>query len=154
MLIHANHRWPKVVTANLWPYALQMANDVLCGMPNMQHPQHLTLQQVFSNTKFNPNPKHWKPFACPVYVLDNTLQSGTRIFHKWKQRSRVGIYLGQSPQHTRSVALFLDWKTVLVSPQFHIKTGFVVFKEAKKPQTVETAVPIIRQQNDRWKAPT
>ncbi len=121
MLIHANHRWPKAVTANLWPYAIRMANDVLCETPNMQHPQRLTPQQVFSNTNVNPNPKHWKPFACPVYVLDNSLQSGKGIYHKWKQRSRVGIYLGRSPQHARSVALVLDRKTGLVSPQFHIK---------------------------------
>jgi hypothetical protein len=49
------------------------------------------------------------------------LQSGTGIFHKWKQQSRVGIYIGRSPQHARSVALILDWRTGLVSPQFHIK---------------------------------
>jgi hypothetical protein len=33
MLIHADHWWPKVVTANLWPYALRMANDVLSETP-------------------------------------------------------------------------------------------------------------------------
>jgi hypothetical protein len=98
-----------------------MANDVLSESPNMQHPLRLTPQQVFLGTNVNPNPKHWKPFACPVYVLDNKLQLGSGIFHKWKQRSRVGIYLGQSPQHAQSVALVLDHKTGLVSPQFHIK---------------------------------
>lgn len=146
-----------------------MANDILCKTPNMQHPQRLTPQQVFSKTRVNPNPKHWKPFACPVYVLDNTLQSGAGIFHKWKQRSRVGIYLGRSPEHTRSVALVLNWRTGLASPQFHInfdpsfhtvktdkldsqwqlKTGFVGLKEPKRkePQPVETQRPIIRQRN-------
>jgi hypothetical protein len=98
-----------------------MANDVLCETPNMQHSQKMTPQQVFSKTNVLPNPKHWKPFGCPTYVLDNTLQSGTGIFHKWKQQSRVGIYIGRWPQHARSVALVLDWRTGLVSPQFHIK---------------------------------
>ncbi len=39
MLIHANICWPKALTVNLWPYALCMANNVLCESPNMQHPQ-------------------------------------------------------------------------------------------------------------------
>jgi hypothetical protein len=33
----------------------------------------------------------------------------------------VGVYLGRSPSHFRSVALILDIETGLVSPQFHIK---------------------------------
>jgi hypothetical protein len=33
----------------------------------------------------------------------------------------VGVYLGRSPSHFRSVALILDINTGLVSPQFHIK---------------------------------
>jgi hypothetical protein len=54
------------------------------------------------------NLKHWKPFGCPVYVLHNRLQGSGGIFHKWKHRSKVGIYLGRSPQHARSVALVLS----------------------------------------------
>jgi hypothetical protein len=42
------------------------------------------------------------------------------IFHKWKQRSRVGIYVGQLPQHARNVALVLDRQTGYVNPQFHV----------------------------------
>jgi hypothetical protein len=87
----------------------------------MQHPQKLSPQQVLSNTDVQPNPKHWKPFGCPTYVLDPPLQSNTGIFHKWKQHLRVGIYIGRSPQHARSVALVLDRQTGLVSPQFHVK---------------------------------
>jgi hypothetical protein len=173
MLIHANHRWPKAVTANLWPYALRMANDVLSETPNMKHPQKLTPQQVFSNTEVQPNPKHWKPFGCPTYVLDPSLQSNTGIFHKWKQRSRVGIYIGRSPQHARSVALVLDRRTGLVSPQFHIKfdpsfqtvkgdeydslwqlkTGFVGLKKppTKVPPTVE---PSTARHKVNWTNPS
>ena len=66
------------------------------------------------------NEKHWKPFGCPVFVLDEQLQSG-RPYQKWKQRARVGIYLGQSPIHNRNVALVLHRNTGHVSPQFHVK---------------------------------
>jgi transposase InsO family protein len=113
MLIHANQRWPKCVTANLWPYAMRMANDVLNETPNMLDKQRRTSQQIFANTKVQPNPKHWKPFGCPVYVLDSRLQGAGGIFHKWKQRSKVGIYLGRSPQHARSVALVLSSESTI-----------------------------------------
>jgi hypothetical protein len=120
MLIHANKRWPKVATANLWPYAVRMANDVLNETPSLRIATRQSPLQVFADTKVNPNAKHWKPFGCPVYVLDSNLQQG-KIHHKWKQRSRVGIYIGRSPQHARNVALVLNIETGLVSPQFHVK---------------------------------
>jgi hypothetical protein len=118
-LIHASKRWPNCVTANLWPYALRMANSVLNETPSMQDKTRRTAQQIFSGTNVMPNPKHWKPFGCPVYTLDSSLQTGN-IFHKWKQRSRVGIYVGQSPIHAQNVALVLDRQTGYVSPQFHV----------------------------------
>jgi hypothetical protein len=36
-------------------------------------------------------------------------------------RARVGVNLGISPTHARSVALVLSLKTGLASPQFHVK---------------------------------
>ena len=68
----------------------------------------------------NINKKHWKPFGCPVYILDESLQTG-KPFNKWKQRARVGIYLGQSPIHNRNVALVLNRNTGHLSPQFHVQ---------------------------------
>ena len=48
MLVHANKRWPKAITANLWPYAIRMANDVSNETPLMQDPAKRTAQQLFS----------------------------------------------------------------------------------------------------------
>ena len=98
------------------------------------------------------NKKHFKTFGCPVYVLENQLQLG-KPFGKWKERARIGIYLGQSPHHNRNIALVLNRDNGLVSPQFHticdnnfttvnddtskaswmIKAGFVAHKS--KPRT-------------------
>jgi hypothetical protein len=97
MLIHANKRWSKAVLANLWPYAIRMANYVLNKTPNMQDKMKRTAQQIFSQTNVQVNPKHWKPFGCPIYVLDSKIQGGLGIFHKWKQRANVGVYLGRPP---------------------------------------------------------
>ena len=119
MLIHANKCWPNAITTNLWPYAMRMANDAMNDTPNMQDNKRRSSIQMFSNSMVHHNTKHQKTFGCPTYVLDGKLQSGS-IFHKWKSRSKVGIYLGKSPQHSRNVALVLDRITGLVSPQFHV----------------------------------
>ena len=60
-------------------------------------------------------------FGCPVYVLDSRLQdSGGPGPPKWDPRSRLGICLGHLPLHAGSVALVLNPKTGLVSPQYHV----------------------------------
>ena len=121
MLLHAKRRWPQEISANLWPYALRMANESINATPNMSDKLRRSPDQIFLGTEVTTNPKHWKPFGCPVYVLDPSLRGSTRIHHKWKDRSRVGIYLGRSPHHNRNVALVLNPETGLVSPQYHVK---------------------------------
>ena len=120
MLIHAAHRWPNCITANLWPYAIRMANEAVNNCPSLQDETRRSPLQIFTKSKVAMNPKHFQTFGCPVYVLDNDLQQNAP-FHKWKERSRVGIYLGTSPRHGRNVAMVLNRQTGLVSPQFHVK---------------------------------
>jgi hypothetical protein len=161
MLVHGNKRWPKAATNESWPCALRMANDVLIETPLMQNKEKLSPHQIFANTRTQPNPKHWKPFGCPVHVFDSSIQGGRGMIHKWKQRSKVGTHLGQSPQHARSVALVLDRQTALVSPQFHVtfdpsfrtckqdefdskwqlKAGFVAQREPERKNTAKVQVP-------------
>lgn len=119
-LFHASHRWKGTITPNLWPYAMKMANDAMNATPSMQSAERMTPLQLFTNTIVNANQKHWKPFGCPVYVLNANLQAG-KPHHKWEERASVGVYLGRSPQHSRSVALILNPRTGLVNPQFHVK---------------------------------
>ena len=69
MLIHANKRWPQAITANLWLYALRMANDVLNSSPRLKSKQDFgtrTPGEIFSGSQVSCNPKHWHPFGCPV----------------------------------------------------------------------------------------
>jgi hypothetical protein len=161
-LIHAHKRWPMAVTTNLWPYAMRMAANSLNETPNLRDEDKRTPHQILSGGhKVADNPKHFHPFGCPAYVLDNDLQSGKRIRNKWKSRSRIGLYLGRSPIHARSVALVLNLETGYVSPQFHVKmdpafhtvkgtseremtseewlyrTGFRKSKEKDKPRLLE-----------------
>lgn len=158
MMIHAASRWPQAITANLWPYALRMANEVVNDTSRVADRQGRSSSQIFSNTKVNINSKHYAPFGCPVFVLNSALQKEGGIYHKWDARTRVGIYLGHSPLHSRHVALVLDRYTGLVSPQFHVKldpqfdtvdqvkfdsawqlkAGFVPQREIS-PKTIETS---------------
>ena len=118
-MIHAAHRWPDAITANLWPYAIRAANDTVNNTPCAPLDYQLTPVQAFSGSTVDVNPIHWQPFGCPVYVLTEALQKNT-FQNKWKERSRMGVYLGRSPSHARSVALVLNIETGRVSPQFHL----------------------------------
>jgi hypothetical protein len=56
-----------------------------------------------------------------VYVLDSEKQQGKGYSkRKWTERSHVGLYLGPSPPHARSVHLVLNLETSFVSPQYHV----------------------------------
>jgi len=120
-LLHAKRKWPQEISSHLWPYALRMANDSINATPSRKDPQERSPDQLFSGTEVETNPKHWIHFGSPVYVLEASLRGSTRVHHKWKERSKVGIYLGRSPQHMRSIALVLNPETGLVSPQFHVR---------------------------------
>ena len=65
-------------------------------------------------------PTDFHTWGCPVYILDAANQTGGIGTPKWEPRSHSGIYLGHSPCHAGSVALVLNLKTGLVSPQFHL----------------------------------
>ena len=121
MLIHATKRWPGVVTIHLWPYGLRMANHAYNSTPLHSHMNKQSPNKIFDHSVVDINPKHWKPFGCPTYVLKSELQGTSGIHPKWDARSRAGIYLGQSPIHNRNVALVINIHTGYVSPQFHIK---------------------------------
>ena len=103
------------------PYALRLANQAYNNTPLLGRAEGKTPTQLFMSTKLDNNPKHWHNFGCPEYVLTPQLRSGARIHHKWKQLSELGIYLGTSPVRYRNVALILNPKTGLVSPQFHVR---------------------------------
>jgi len=96
-----------------------MATTMINETPCMKDGSKRSPEQIFSQSNVQPNQKYWRTFGCPVYVLQAEFQTGGP-FHKWKQISKVGIYLGRSPQHARSIALVLDRTTGLVSPQFHV----------------------------------
>ena len=69
-----------------------------------------------------------------MYVLDNAVQSGQGA-PELKTRSRLGVYLGPSPNHARSVAQVLNPRTSHVSPQFHIRFDGFFFGAVQSKST-------------------
>ena len=118
-LIHASSKWLGEDLTMLWPYAMRAACESLNHSPNMQDKQKRTPMQLFSNSNVQTHPKHMIPIGAPTFVLQKALQSNLP-FSKWRHRAKVGIYLGKSPIHAKSVSLVLDMATGLVSPQFHV----------------------------------
>jgi hypothetical protein len=135
-LLHAMKKWPTAITVNLWPYALRYMNDVNNYVPRKQETKSPI--EMFSSTDTKIKLHQFHHFGCPVYVLDHNLQSGKRSGMKWKERVRLGINLGFSPQHAKSVHLVLSLTTGCVSPQFHctFDTTFETLKGYDVPESL------------------
>ena len=119
MLLHGMYRWPEVIKPTLWPYAVKVAsenrNRFYCNKNGGTALEKLSLTQ----STFKDELKFSHTFGCPCYTLNSRLADGNKI-SKWGSRVCVGCYLGQSTQHTGSVALVLNPQTGHVSPQFHV----------------------------------
>ena len=115
-LLHAAHRWPKAIAANLWLQAIKHVVNVHNSLP--QPGKTESPLSKLAGTSKQPNLKNFHPFGCPAYVLQAPLQT-RRPSPKWGDRSRIGIFLCHSPHHASSVLLVVSTQTSLVSPQFH-----------------------------------
>jgi len=86
MLIHANHRWPKCISTNLWPYARRMANDAMNNAPSLQNkarktpttglisPQfHIAFDQSFSTTKQDYFDSLWQTKAVKEKIITKAI---------------------------------------------------------------------------------
>ena len=52
--------------------------------------------------------------------MNNALQ-GQHYLPKWQKQAQLGVYLGPSPNHSRTVHLILNLRTGHVLPQYHVK---------------------------------
>jgi len=132
MLIHAMLCWPD--TEDLWPFAVQLAVNLHNMTPTSTG---LSPLEIFTGAKQPFDSSSCHTFGCPIYVLEPTLRQNHKI-PRWKPRSRVGIYLGFSPNHASSIPLVLSTTTGLVSPQYHVVfddnfTTTTSFKENQVP---------------------
>ena len=137
-MLYAMNKWKKMILICLWPYAMRHANDMANATPRKCQ-DHSPLE-MFTGMPVRPKLRHFHAFGCPTYVLDNALQSGQGV-PKWKQRAQLGIYLGPSPSHARTVALILTPRTGHVSPQFHVKFDDFFETIGNSPTDMDTPEP-------------
>ena len=135
-MLYTMNKWKRMILISLWPYTMCHANDVANATPRKGEDQ--SPLELFSGVKITPKLCHFHAFGCPTYVLDNALQSGQGS-PKWKQCSNLGVYLGPSLSHARSVALVLNPRTGHVSPQFHVK--FDDFVETVQDKSTDMDAP-------------
>jgi hypothetical protein len=119
-LLHFVLHWPQMAKNrdNLWPFAVDYAVYMHNHLPTLD--MRVSPVERLTNTLFG-NYNHLTRahvFGCPVYVLDPRLQDAKKI-PKWSMRSRRGIYLGVSKQHSSTVHLVLNPETGAISPQYH-----------------------------------
>lgn len=138
-MLHAQSRWPSMITTHLWPYAIRDAEEAHRLTPNLRFGK--TPLEIFSGVYHPPDLTNTHTFGCPVYVLDDKIQRTGRAT-KWQERARVGVYLGHSPQHASSIGLILNATTGHVSAQFHCTYD-------DRFQTVRAGVEKVR---NRWAA--
>jgi hypothetical protein len=87
--------------------------------------------------------KHHHAFSCSVFALENDLTAGSPIPH-WSPRARLGVDLGSSPSHARTVYLVLNLHTGCVSLQYHCR--FDNFFETVRNGGPDVSVPLAWQQ--------
>jgi hypothetical protein len=103
----------------LWPFAAKCIEDRLNNLT--VNDLGITPEMSFSGSQASHvQLKNYHPFGCPCYVLDSRVQTNPKGLPKWEPRARLAIYVGHSPAHAGSVALVLNPKTGLISPQYHV----------------------------------
>jgi hypothetical protein len=118
MMLHAAIRWPDVSDAQLWPLAVQYSVHIYNRMPGLRNGlSPLDLLSRMKQTLDSLNDMH--VFGCPVYVLDPAFADGKKI-PKWTPRSRRGVFVGVSAQHSSESPLVLNLVTGGISPQYHV----------------------------------
>ena len=96
-MLYAMNKWKRMILICLWSYVMHHANDVANATPRKGEDQ--SPLERFSGVKITTKLRHFHAFVCPTYVLDNALQSGQGS-PKWKQCSRLGVYLRPLPSHS------------------------------------------------------
>ncbi len=119
MMMHQLLHWPSRFNTNLWPFAMDHAVYIWNHLPRSRN--GLSPLELFTSLK-EPNYDpilRARVWGCPVYVLNPKLQDGKKL-PKWTKRSRLGMYLGNSPKHSSSIGLIGNLDTGAVSPKYHV----------------------------------
>lgn len=90
-MTHASQLWAKAMSANLWPYALRIANNEWNHAPNPR--KRKDIEAPFSRSTV---PMSRGMLSKAYRELQQKVP-----FYKWRGKARMGVYWGQSPVYTR-----------------------------------------------------
>ena len=149
MLIHASMRNPDVITADLWPFALQHSAYIWNTVPksNNYSPNEI-LTSVLDENNYA-YLKHLHVWGCPTYILNYKLAVGQKL-PKWEPRSRRGVYLGTSTEHSSNVPLVLTLKTGSITPQYHVVFDDFFTTAVSEGDIPETWDKLFRYSSQSW----
>jgi hypothetical protein len=84
ILLHAMHKWPTMITEDMWPYAVHHAINF--HNASLRKDSTMTPYRLFTGQDPPHQLEDFRVFGCPAYVLHKPLQDGSKI-NKWKSRS-------------------------------------------------------------------
>ena len=93
-LLFALHEWLCMLSIHPWPYVMRTANEIMISTPTKDCDK--SLQELFSGVSVLLIIKHFHTFACPTYILDNTLTRAT-LSTKMAKTSLIGYLFGAIP---------------------------------------------------------
>ena len=121
-MLHQLLHWPEAFDLALWPFALEHAVFLWNNMPHGRN--HLSPVELFTGIKSHSYEaiSRARVWGSVCYVLDPRLQDGFKL-PKFKPRSRRGMYLGVSPQHSTTVGRILNLQTGLHLSPISLRCG-------------------------------
>ena len=102
ILLHAMHKWPTMITEDMWPYAI--CHAINFHNSSIHKDSDATPHTLFTGEDPPTKLDDFRVFGCPTYILDKHLQDGTKI-NKWKSCSWQGIYISTSSYHASHIPL-------------------------------------------------
>lgn len=116
-MLHAKLRWPKAISSDLWPQAVDyvVQNYNIGPRENNTSPADMLFRTTTDRKAF----VDMHVWGSPVYILNPKMQDGHTI-PKFDPRSRRGVFLGLSKRHASSVPVVLNLETNRISAQFHV----------------------------------
>ncbi len=105
-MLHLATHWPQYADSKFWPQATDYTVWVFNRLPSLD-------SGIASNERWSGVRSHGTDmarthvFGCPVYILDASLQDGSKI-PKWNPQARLGLFLGFSNLHLSQVPLVLN----------------------------------------------
>lgn len=121
MMLHAAMRSADgSLNTDLWSMAMDYAVWIYNHLPRRDSgasPEELWTRTTSDTPLLLADCHVW---GCPVFVLEPKLQKSGIKIPKWHPRSRRGILMGFSPQHSTLITLILNLASGSITPQFHV----------------------------------